>query len=179
MEATGIHSAVVVGHSMGSAIALSMALEHPDHVLGLGLIGAASRLRVAADLLENASNPTTLLNAVNLIVSRSFASSTQPAFVALAGQRFAETRSSVLYGDFLACDAFDVTDRLGEVRAPALVVTGAEDQMAPARYAGLLAGSLPNASLKIIPDAGHMVMLEKPREVAATLLEFLAGIAYY
>lgn len=175
----GLHSAVIVGHSMGSAIALSMALEHPEHVLGLGLFGAAARLRVAADLLDNASNATTLQNAVTMIVSRSFSPSAPPAFVTLAGQRFAETRASVLYGDLLACDAFDVSDQLGKVTSPALVVVGAEDQMTPARHAHLLAASLPVATLKVIPDAGHMVMLEKPGEAASALTEFLAGITYY
>ena len=49
LEAVGLHSAVFVGHSMGSAIALTLALDDPEHVLGLGLIGASARLRVAVE----------------------------------------------------------------------------------------------------------------------------------
>lgn len=179
MMATGLHSMVVVGHSMGAAVVLSLALDHPEIVLGLGLVGAAGRLRVAADLLQNASNQTTLQNAINLILERSFSQSAPPAFVAQAGRRLVETRMSVLYGDFLACDDFNVSDRLGEVRAPSLVVVGEEDQMTPLRQARQLAENLPGATLAVIPGAGHMVQLEKPREIAAVVSGFLAAINYY
>ena len=85
----------------------------------------------------------------------------------------------MFYGDFLACESFDATERLKEIKAPALIVVGAEDRMTPVRHSRHLAAALPGATLKVIPNAGHMVMLEKPRETAAILAEFLAGITYY
>jgi pimeloyl-ACP methyl ester carboxylesterase len=60
LDALDLHSSVLIGHSMGSAIALSLALHHPRRVLGLGLIGAGARLRVSPELLEQTSNQTTL-----------------------------------------------------------------------------------------------------------------------
>ncbi len=179
LEAVGLHSAVFVGHSMGSAIALTLALDHPEHVLGLGLIGASARLRVAADLLEYASNPATQSKAVELVVQRSFSPQTPASFIQLAGKRLAEARPSVLYGDFSACNDFDEIARVGQIRAPTLILCGEDDQMTPPRFARLLSESIPNSMLKIIPSAGHMVMLEQPRATAAALAEFLAGIAYY
>ncbi|MDI6694690.1 MAG: alpha/beta hydrolase [Anaerolineales bacterium] len=179
LEAVGLHSAVFVGHSMGSAIALTLALDDPEHVLGLGLIGASARLRVAADLLEYASNPAMQQKAIELIVQRSFSPQTPASFVRLAGKRLAEARPSVLYGDFCACNDFDEIARVGQIRAPTLIICGAEDQMTPPRFARSLSESIPNSTLKMIPSAGHMVMLEQPRATAAALAEFLAGIAYY
>ena len=174
----GVHSAVFAGHSMGSAIALTLALEHADHVNGLVLIGAGARLKVNPELLENAASPTTYQNAVKTVTAWSFGSGASPRLIELAAQRMAETRSSVLHGDFIACNSFDETDRIGQIHQPTLIVCGSEDRMTPLRQSQFLAERIPGATLKTIPDAGHMVMLEKPQPVADAMLGFLAGVEY-
>jgi pimeloyl-ACP methyl ester carboxylesterase len=178
MLALGLHSAVFAGHSMGSAIALTLALEQADQVNGLVLLGAGARLKVAPELLENAASQTTYQNAVNMVTEWSFGSGVPPRLKELAAQRMAETRSSVLYGDFVACNAFDETGRLEQIRQPALVVCGSEDRMTPLRQSQFLAEHIPGATLKTIPEAGHMVMLEKPQPVADIVLGFLEGVKY-
>lgn len=176
MEALELRQAVFVGHSMGGAIALSLALDLPEAVLGLGLIGAGARLRVRPDILESLASEVTFQAAVRMILSASFSPSTPSRLVELAGARLAETRPSVLLGDFLACDGFDVMERVADVRQPTLVLCGAEDQMTPPRYAQFLAARIPGARLEIVPEAGHMVMLEQPRRVAGALKAFLDAI---
>jgi pimeloyl-ACP methyl ester carboxylesterase len=178
LGAVGVHRAVFVGHSMGSAIAITLALDNAEHVLGLGLIGAGARLRVAPELLENAASPATFYSAVDTVVGWSFCSQTPEQLTELAAQRMAETRPSVLHGDFLACDAFDEMQRIGEIKQPTLVICGADDKMTPARYSQFLADNIPNAISKTIPNAGHMVMLEKPQATASALSDFLSGISY-
>jgi pimeloyl-ACP methyl ester carboxylesterase len=179
LDALDLHSSVLIGHSMGSAIALSMALDHPRRVLGLGLIGAGARLRVSPELLEQISNQTTFASGIAMIISRSFSPHAPERLVALATRRMAETRASVLYSDFLACDEFDVRDRLAELRQPALVLCGADDQMTPVRHAQFLASAIKNVVLNIVPNAGHMVMLEQPLVVASAISNFVGGIPYY
>jgi pimeloyl-ACP methyl ester carboxylesterase len=174
----GIHSAAFVGHSMGSAIALTLALEHSEHVLGLGLIGSATRLRVNPILIEETARESSFLAAVGKIVAWSFSPQTPEALTALVAKRLGQTRPSVLHSDLLASEAFDMTDRIGQISQPALVICGSEDRMTPARNAYFLADSLPNAQLQIIAGAGHMVMIERPGEVAEALARFLAGIPY-
>lgn len=178
LEAVGLHSAVFVGHSMGSAIALALALDAPAQVLGLGLIGAGARLRVAPHLLESTANQTTFYNAVETIVAWSFGPQAPASLTEQAARRMAETRSSVLHGDFLACADFDETARVAEIRKPALIVTGEEDKMTPVRLAQFLASAISGARLEIIPTAGHMVMLEQPQAVAAALVHFLDELDY-
>lgn len=179
LDALDLHSSVLIGHSMGSAMALSLALDHPRRVLGLGLIGAGARLRVSPELLEQTSNQTTFANGVAMIICRSFSPQAPERLVDLATRRMAETRASVLYSDFLACDEFDVRDRLAELRQPALVLCGADDQMTPVRHAQFLASAINNAVLNIVPNAGHMVMLEQPLVVASAISDFVGGIPYY
>jgi pimeloyl-ACP methyl ester carboxylesterase len=89
------------------------------------------------------------------------------------------TRQSVLYGDLLACNRFDVMDRLGAIQQNTLVICGVDDQMTPVRYAQYLSNSMPNARLNVIPNAGHMVMLEQPQLVANSLLSFLKDISFH
>ncbi|MBN1146287.1 MAG: alpha/beta hydrolase [Anaerolineales bacterium] len=178
MAALGMHRAVFVGHSMGSAIALSLALDHAEHVLGLGLVAAGARLRVAPQLLESTASPTTFHGAIQSIIARSFGPQAPERLVELAAQRMAETRPSVLHADFLVCDAFDEMQRVAQIQQPALIVCGEDDRMTPLRYAQFLADSLPNATLETVPGAGHMVMLEQPQAVTAALSAFLEQIVY-
>jgi pimeloyl-ACP methyl ester carboxylesterase len=176
LDALQLHRAVFIGHSMGSAVTLTLALDYPDQVIGLGILGGAPRLRVATDILENSASSTTFHNAVEMVVARSFAPQAPQRLVELAGQRMLETRPSVMHGDMLACDLFDETERIGNIQQPALVLCGAEDQMTPVRQSQFLATTLGKAQLVTIPEAGHMVMLEKPVEVATYIGAFLDEI---
>jgi pimeloyl-ACP methyl ester carboxylesterase len=83
----------------------------------------------------------------------------------------------VLRADWLACNTFDVRERLGEIAVPAVVVTGTADQMTPEKHARRLAESLPRAELRLVPGAGHMVMLEQPQAVAEALLSLQTIVA--
>ena len=103
LEAAGLHRIVVAGHSMGSAIALTLALEIPEKVQGLALIGAGARLRVNPALIDGFSSPTSFLSTVEKTIAWSFSEYAPKRLVELAGKRMAETRQGVLYGDFLAC----------------------------------------------------------------------------
>lgn len=174
-----LRRAVIVGHSMGSAIALQLALQNPEYVIGLVLVGAGARLRVHPQLMSFAADPTTFYKAADLLVSWSFSPTAAPRLVELAASRMEDVRQSVLYGDLLACSRFDVMDRMADIPQPTLVICGADDQMTPVRYAQYLASSIPNAHLCVIPAAGHMVMLEQPQLVADNMLMFLKDISFH
>jgi pimeloyl-ACP methyl ester carboxylesterase len=178
MTSLGLNAAVLVGHSMGGAIALEAAIRSPSRVLGLGLIGCGARLRVAAEILRRTSDPSTFSAAISLIGDLSFAPQTGSRLKELAAQRMAETRPSVLHGDFLACDGFDATGRLSQIAVPTLILCGAEDKMTPPKFSAFLHEKIVGAQLEIISRAGHMVTLEKPDQVAGMLARFLNEIPY-
>ena len=110
MGVVGIHQAVLVGHSMGSAIALTMALNAPTIVVGLSLLGAGASLRVSPDILENISQLTTFHKAVHTVVQWSFSARSPQALIENAERRMLETSPGVLLSDFQACNIFDETD---------------------------------------------------------------------
>ena len=178
LDALRIHKAIIVGHSMGAAIALTLALNYPRRMLALGLVGAGAKLKVSPDLLQNSSSEATLSFALQAIADMAFSPGIEPHLKQLAMQRMAATRSTVLHGDFLACNQFDVMEKVGKIRTPTLVVCGADDRMTPPRYSEYLAANIKNAHQVIIPDAGHMVMIEKPAAVASALSSFIKEINY-
>lgn len=178
MDAIMLSRAVFIGHSMGGAIALDMALEYPQRLAGLGLIATGARLPVASTLLENAANPKTFPQALQVILAWSFGSQVDPHLKEQAARRMAEIRPTVMHGDLLACDKFDVTSQLEKVCTPTLILCGTEDHMTPLKISRQLANRIPGSALQTIDRAGHMVMLEQPRRVAALLSVFLKTVLY-
>lgn len=178
LEAIGLHSAVFVGHSMGGAIALVLAQKHAEHVLGLGLVSTGARLRVDPIILENTNSSQTYPSTISLIISKAFSDYADPRLVELAARRMNDIRPSVLHGDLIACNEFDIMDSLAMVRTPTLVICGQNDGLTPVRYSQYLSNQIPGAKLEIIPNAGHMVMLEDPQSVAAALRNFLTALPY-
>ncbi len=178
LESIQLRRAVLIGHSMGGAIAMALAIHHPEYVVGLGLIGSGARLRVHPEVLSFTADQTTFYKAVDFLVSYSFCPDAPPRLVELATKRLEDTRQSVLYGDLVACDRFDVMDQLSAIQQDTLVLCGEDDHMTPVRYAQYLASSIPHARLQVIPRAGHMVMLEQPRLVADSLLSFLKDLTF-
>lgn len=178
MDALKLPAAVFVGHSMGSAVALTLALTEPERALGLGLLGAGARLRVAPAVLEAAPKPDMFLVAVNMVNDACYSPQADARLRELGAQKMAETRPPVFYGDFLACDAFNVLNDLPRIHTPTLILVGGEDKLTPPRFSEALHDRIPKARLHILAGAGHMVMQERPDECAALLTDFLDGIPY-
>ncbi len=172
----GLPGAIFIGHSMGAAIAMTIALEHPEQTLGLGLVGAAARLRVAPELLQESSSPTTIHNAIEKMVHWSYSPASPEHILNLAVKRLGETRQSVLHGDLLACNEFDVTARVSSINVPAVIICGIEDKMTPLRNSQYLASQIKGSVLVPVEGAGHMVMLEKPIVVANIVKSFLSTL---
>lgn len=174
LGATGHRRAVLGGHSMGGAIALSLALDYPDCAAGLALIGSGACLRVNPALLEMLADPEKYSQAVEAIIRWSFSPQAPTRLVQLAASRMAQTAPGVLYQDLVACNNFDVSERLAEIHLPTLVICGSADKMTPLRLSSQLTAGIPEAQLETIPEAGHMVMLEQPQAVAAAMAKFLS-----
>ncbi|HSJ52611.1 MAG TPA: alpha/beta hydrolase [Anaerolineae bacterium] len=178
LDGLGLEKAVLAGHSMGGAIALDVALRFPERVAGLGLVATGARLRVAPAILDCLRQDPE--EAIRLITQWSYGPEAPPEMVRLGRRQMAAGDPDVLHGDFVACNVFDLRDRLGEIRAPAAIVCGTEDRMTPARSATFLQENLPAASLHLVEGAGHMILLERPQAVVqalAGLLQTLEGPA--
>jgi pimeloyl-ACP methyl ester carboxylesterase len=177
MKELKIRAAVIVGHSMGSAVALTLALKYPKQVLGLGLLGSGSKLRVAPILLETVGNPNTFESAVDMVNENCFSSETPQNLMGLAKRTMLEIRPPVLLGDLLACNEFNVTSQLEKINVPTLIICGVEDRMMPLKFSESLRDGIANSQLQVLDHAAHMVMLEQPDAVADLLKQFIDSIS--
>jgi pimeloyl-ACP methyl ester carboxylesterase len=166
-----LSDAVIVGHSMGGAIALSIALRHHPSVIGLVLLGSGARLRVTPAIRDRTQ---TDFEAVADFISGVLWSENAPAELVSTGRELLlQADPAVVQGDFDACNAFDVMNELAEITIPTLVIGGSADQMTPLKYNQFLAEHIPNARLVVIEGGGHMMALEQPDEVAFAVTHFL------
>ena len=177
LDALGITRAVVGGHSMGGAIALTLALEAPERIAGLLLVGTGARLRVTPAVVLASADPARSREVANAVAGFSFGAGASPELLRAHADGVAAVAPGILHGDFTACDAFDVMERLGAVRARARIVVGAEDRLTPPKYAAFLRANLPGDGLLVVPGAGHMVTWESPDAVTGEAAFLLAGIS--
>ena len=177
--AAGAPSAAIIGHSMGSLVALEAAARHSTGVSAIGLIGAAAAMPVSRDLLAAAEADDHAALDMVTIWGHGFRAglggSLAPGLWMLgAGTRLLErTRPGVLFKDLAACNAYrDGLASAAKVTAPATLVLGERDMMTPARAGMELAAALPNARVVTLAGAGHMLMSERPDEVLAAIRNF-------
>ncbi|MFI5271610.1 MAG: alpha/beta fold hydrolase [Ktedonobacterales bacterium] len=163
----------LVGHSLGSAIALWMALEYPALIGRIVLIGAGARMRVAPGFLAAARDDPAAGGSelVHIGYAPGHEAQATTYFDALT-----PLAPGMLLRDLTACDAFDVMADLGRVAQPALIITGESDRLTPPKYAAYLRDHLEHAQLELVPGAGHYVQVEAPDAVAAAIRGWLARV---
>lgn len=178
LQEIGIYQAVFVGHSMGGAIALTLALDYKEHVLGIGLLASGARLKVIPELIEMLSKETTYEVGVNKLIRMNFSEQAPDELQKKLYKQLMGTRSTMVYGDYIACNNFDVMSRLGEIEMPVYVLCGQEDRMTPIKYSEYLADNIKHVNQTIVANAGHMVMLERSEAVSGALEAFLESVPY-
>ena len=158
----GVEDVVLVGHSMGGAVALELALGHPPWLRGLVLANTAARLPVAPALLSLLAHDYAA--AVAWLMERYFAPGLSPYRAEGVRRQLLRLDPAVTAGDFHACAAFDVRARLAAAPlvVPTLILGGEAAQLTPPAAHTALAALLPAATLTLLPGAGHMAPLEQP-----------------
>src|SRR6195952_2182433 len=176
LNAAGAAKARLVGHSMGSLIALETAARHPSRVSALSLIGTAATMTVGPDLLKAAeANDRAAIDMVSiwgLGFAAGLGGSLAPGLWMHSGaQRVLEhCRPGVLFSDLSACNAYqNALNAAARVTVPTTFILGERDMMTPLRAGKALAAALPNSRTVVMRGAGHMMMTERPDELLAAL----------
>jgi pimeloyl-ACP methyl ester carboxylesterase len=186
LDAAGVGESMLIGHSMGSLVALDVAGRHPSRVTKLALLCTAFPMAVSDALLDAArDHEAVAIDMVNQWSHSGIAakpSSPAPGFwLHGANQRLMERmakrgEAQLFHTDFAACNAYaDGLERATHVHCPVLVMAGRRDMMTPPRAADALVKAMKLAGVKVesaMFDAGHALMSEQPDGVLSTLFGF-------
>ena len=184
LDAAGVARAALVGHSMGSLIAVECAARHPSRVSAIALVGTAFPMKVSDELLTATRDDEPLAQDMVNIWSHSayahYPSNPGPGFWVMGEnlRLMQRQKPGVMHADFKACNDYaNGLTAAAAVACPALLVTGKRDIMTPPRAARDLGTALRNARTVEIAGSGHALMSEKPDEVLDALRGFLPAQA--
>ena len=180
LDAAKAGKAALIGHSMGSLIALECAARNPARVRAIALIGTAFPMRVSDELLDATRDDEPLAQDMVNIWSHSayahYPSNPGPGFWVMGEnlRLMQRQKPGVMHADFAACNAYaNGAAAAARVKCPALLVLGKRDIMTPPRAAKDLMNALPDARKVEIAGSGHALMSEKPDEVLDALAAFV------
>jgi 3-oxoadipate enol-lactonase len=185
LDAEGVDSAHVLGHSMGSSIAQVLAVEHPDRLRSLVLAGAACRHTPWRIELLEAWRETALTSGVHRWARRAFPHLLGPRtartfglFINLLWPIILQQPSHAFDGQIQAVLGAPDCDRgrLAAVTVPTLVVAGAKDTLTTPADAAEVTSLIPDARLVTLKGAGHGLMLEAAPDFNAVVLDFLTAV---
>jgi 3-oxoadipate enol-lactonase len=183
LDSLGVERAAVVGLSMGGGVAQTLAIEHPQRVVGLGLVSTSSefpdetreRFVARAAVAERDG----MAAVVEATVPRWFT----PRFSTLHPEEVERTRRGVLAIDPAAFAAASranavrhLTPRLDEIRCPVLFVGGSQDPARPARALEVYRRTIRDLRAELLDGTSHLVPVEAPDRFNPILLDFLAGL---
>jgi pimeloyl-ACP methyl ester carboxylesterase len=176
LDAVGASSAHLIGHSMGSLIALETAARHPAKVSALGLIGTAATMTVGPDLLKaaeaNDGDAIDMVSIWGLGFDAGIGGSLAPGLWMHGGAQrvLKHCAPGVLFTDLSACNSYQgALAAASKVTVPTTLVLGERDMMTPAKAGKALAAAIPHARTIVLEGAGHMMMSERPDELLAAL----------
>ena len=176
----GIARAALIGHSMGSLIALDCAVRHTARVSQLVLLGVSVPMPVSDVLLDAARNcPAEAFDMLNIWGHaphlRWGKNPTPGTSSMMAYKRLLEqSRPGVLANDLATCHAFLPDDAaMAAIKLPTMVIAGGRDMMTPAKTSQALASRIAGAKFTLLHEAGHAMMQETPGAVLDVFKGFL------
>lgn len=184
MDARGIGSAVIVGHSMGSAIAQRFALDHPDRVDGLVLAGSFAAVHGNPGVAELWNAVARLEDPVDAGFVRAFQEATlaRPAAPGLLDMVVSESLRVPARVWRSALEGLMQADHSAELRRidkPTLVVWGDRDEFFPRPDQDALLEAIPHAQLLVYEGAGHGLHWEEPERFARNVAAFAEAVAVH
>lgn len=180
LDALHIEQAAIIGHSLGSLVALDCAARHSSRVRAIALVGTTAPMPVSDAILDAAAadDPAAfnMLTEYGYSKRHLYGGNSNPGMwmVASTLRLFERSRPGVLHADMNACNNYQQgLERAARITCPVLVVMGEGDRLTPLRSAKELLAALSSPKLRVLPGAGHTLMTEAPNELLDALKEAL------
>ena len=181
LDAMGVKTAGIIGHSQGGLICLELASRYPDRVKKMAIVAAAKAIPVNDALIDLSRDAQHKANGA--MVSWSHAGPGHKFDHTMPGHNHLDSGKQImdqhadgaLTIDLNACNAYTGGDAAAAaITCPSLCLLAAGDKMVPAKFGKMLAADLKDCRLEVIPKAGHFLPSEMAHETNAILRSFLA-----
>jgi pimeloyl-ACP methyl ester carboxylesterase len=176
MKALSLSKIFLVGHSMGGAIVQTLALTHLDVIKGIVLVGTGARLKVLPMIVEGIKEK--FEETVKQINQFAYSRKAPSDLIEKGILGMMRCRPEILFGDFLACDRFDIMNEVEKINLPTLILCGEEDELTPVKYSQFLQNRIKASKLEVLPHAGHMVMMESAKTFNEKIGEFISTLTF-
>jgi 3-oxoadipate enol-lactonase len=180
LDRLGLERVHWCGLSLGGMVGMWMAINAPERIDRLVLCCASARLGPPEMWADRAA--TVRAHGVDAIADAGIERWLSPGFIEREPEIAARIRA-MLAGTpaegYAACcgviERMDQVPRLGEIRAPTLVIAAEDDPATPPEHGGLIASSVPGAQLAIVNDARHLATIERPEEMTELIVGHLTA----
>jgi 3-oxoadipate enol-lactonase len=184
LDHLGVNRAHVLGTSLGGFVAQELALSRPELVARLVLVSTGHGGRGSERMSLGAMGEMFGLGALSpkqaarrgleAATSKRYRAESPQEFERIVEKRLSDSPSvASYYGQAISGSRFDDSAEVGRISSPTLVIHGSEDRYVPPSNARALAEAIPNARLRILEGAGHLVFIERAAEVNMEVLKFL------
>jgi len=150
----------IMGHSLGGAIAMTLALYKPDLIESLILVATGARLRIPESFLSEIKKGNNYELNKEFLRNSIFDSSDDNILTPLL-EIMQSINPKVVYKDWLAADSFDLSRRLQSIKSRCLLICGQNDPLTPPKYHEYLSSEIPRSTLSVFPNCGHWPFIEQ------------------
>ncbi len=171
MEELKLREVILAGHSLGGAIIQNLYHQSPNKITGLILVGTGGRLRVSPNILDTLK--CNHFKYLETLFVGAFSRVTSKDLIKKATVEASKVSAEVTFNDFSICNNFDMLDKVHMIEVPCLIIVGNEDNLTPVKYSEFFHKKIEQSMISVIQDAGHMVMIEKPKEVNSAIKNFI------
>jgi len=167
----GLKEIIFIGHSMGGAIAQVLALDRPEYLKAIILVCTGALMSVARETLLAVKNNYNTFCEIS--PTRSFTEKAPEILKTKFKEGLLNTDQKVVYHDLIACNKFDISDKVSDINIPTLIIAGKEDILTPVKYSEYLNHQIYDSELTFIEGSGHFVMQEKRDEFNEVISNFI------
>lgn len=175
IEGLGVQKVVLAGLSMGGAITQEFALTYPENLIAVILFSTGARMKVMPQIFDLIKKDFKAF--VKMSPEFTFAKTTPSEVIASFMEEAGKCDQDVVYGDYQACNEFNLFDRVTEIKLPCLIFSGAEDKLTMPKFQDFLHEKIAGSRIIRFENAGHNLNLEKPEEVNRAIDEFLGSLS--
>ena len=169
-ESLNLSSFYLAGHSLGGAVAQEFATTYPEKTEGLILVGTGLCFDISKEYLELLQ--TDFKAAINISCESAYAGKVSEELYKKGYEMLLENGKYTLYKDVLACESFDGSEFFLS-KNPCLILCGQKDRITSPDLSRKLAKKIDKSTLHIVPEAGHMVMIEAPEVTNRAIESFV------